>query len=418
MKEETRDQIGLFRYKCISPVLAEPGRLQNEYFRTLAEKELDVPHYGRRRFAVSTFKGWLKKYLANGYEGLKPLTRSDDGVSRRISEQQQNIIRNFWFVSDFMTARHMYEQLCREGKLGDPPMAYNTLLRFLHKEKMLPRPTRTDTRKRFETAEFGELWMCDFMHGPKVQVGRMHKKAILCAIIDDHTRLVVGYMFQIHETMSALTSVLKDAIGTYGLPKRLYVDNGPAFSCDLLAKACAYAGISLIHSRPYDSPSRGKIERWFRTVRDCFIPGLTMTLSLKELNHVFHCWLTAEYHHKVHSGTGQRPIDRYGASTGRVQLRRVSERELDQYFLMRHERIVNNDATISFKGNTYEVPAGYIRQRIDIRHPVDDPNDLMLFDKDVQVCKLKLVNVRENARTFCVQPADTALSFSKRTVDP
>jgi len=416
MKEETRDQIGLFRYKCISPVLAEPGRLQNEYFRTLAERELDVPHYGRRRYAVSTFKGWLKNYVADGYEGLKPLTRSDDSSSRRLSAQQQELIRHRWSLSDYMTARHLYEQLCLEGQLGDPPAAYNTLLRFLHKEKLLPRPTRTDVRKRFETAEFGELWLCDFMHGPQVQVGRIHKKAILCAIIDDHTRLIVGYAFQTHETMSALTSVLKDAIGTYGLPKRFYVDNGPAFSCDLLAKACAYAGISLIHSRPYDSPSRGKIERWFRTVRDRFIPYLVGTPSLDDLNFAFHCWLKDQYHHQVHSGIEQRPIDRYNASTGRVQLRRVSERELDQFFLVRHERMVNNDATISFKGTTYEVPAAYIRQRIEIRHPVDAPEDLMLFDKDTQVCKLKPVNVKENARTFCVQRSDTALSFSQRKV--
>ena len=417
MNEDIREQIALFRFKCISPVLAEPDRERNAYFRRLAQQELDVPQVGRRHYALSTFKGWLRDYRADGFEGLKPLTRADDGVSRRFDAKQRELIKHRWSLSDHLTARLLYEQLTKEGLLGDPPAAYNTLLRFLHHEKLLPRPPRTDTRKRFETAAFGELWLCDFMHGPQVQVDRTHKKAILCAIIDDHTRLIVGYAFQTQETISALTSVMKDALSAYGLPKRFYTDNGSAFSCDLLAKACAQGGISLIHSKPYDSPSRGKIERFFRTVRDRFLPGLVGTPTLDDINLAFHAWLNEGYHHQVHSGTGERPIERYKASAGRSRLRRVSEHELDEFFLVRHERIVNNDATISFQGTIYEVPAAYIRQRIEIRHPVDDPQDLALYDNGDRVARLKPVNPRENARTFCVEKAETALSFSQRKVE-
>jgi transposase InsO family protein len=93
-------------------------------------------------------------------------------------------------------------------------------------------------------------------------------KSILCAIIDDHSRVIVGSAFSTKETVSALTVVLKEAFETHGLPMRLYVDNGAAFSSELLHLACARSGISLCHSKPYDSPSRGKIERFFRTVRD------------------------------------------------------------------------------------------------------------------------------------------------------
>jgi len=418
MNTEAMMQVALFRFRCISPVLAEPGRVQNEYFRMLAAQEHDVPHYGRRKYAVSTFKGWLKFYLADGFDALMPSTRSDEGASRRVPPEVVELIRHRWELSEHLTVRLLYDQLLAEGKLGEPPACYNTLVRVLHREKLLPRPTRTDTRKRFETAEFGELWLCDFMHGPQALVDRSSRKAILCAIIADHTRLIVGYSFHVHETISALTSVLKGAIQAYGIPKRFYVDNGPAFSCDLLARACAHAGISLIHSRPYDAPSRGKIERWFRTVRESFLPHIVGTLTLDELNQAFHAWLTDQYHHQVHSGIDQRPVDRYNASTGRIHLRRVSAQELDNFFLVRHERIVNHDATVSFKGKIYEVPAAYIRQRIEIRHPVDAPDDLALFDNGVQMCKLKLVNARENARTFCPKTEPTTVSFADRKVTP
>ena len=75
--------------------------------------------------------------------------------------------------------------------------------------------------------------------------------------------------------------------------------------------SCALAGISLIHSKPYDSPSRGKIERFFRTVRDRFLSRLTSELTLDELNEAFSLWLQEDYHHKHHTGIDQRPIDRY-----------------------------------------------------------------------------------------------------------
>jgi transposase InsO family protein len=226
----------------------------------------------------------------------------------------------------------------------------------------------------------------------------------------------VGQTFSASETISTLTVVLKEAFLAYGIPKRLYVDNGPSFSSELLARSCALAGISLLHSKPYDSPSRGKVERFLRTVRERFLAGLKESLTLEELNEAFGLWLQDDYHHKIHTGIGEKPIDRYHASAGRVPIRRLSRAELDEIFLLRHERVVNNDATISFKGALYEVPAAYIRQRIEIRHPVDDPEELYLYDNGIRVGRIKLLDKRENARTFRPQQVSTHLSFHKGRV--
>lgn len=185
-----------------------------------------------------------------------------------------------------------------------------------------------------------------------------------------------------------------------------------------MTRSCAQAGISLIHSKPYDSPSRGKIERFFRSVRERFLSTIQETLTLQELNDAFSLWLKEDYHHKLHTGIEQRPIDRYHASVGRVLIRRLSREELDEIFLIRHERIVNHDATISFKGSLYEVPAAYIRQRIEIRHPVDDPQELFLYDNGLRVGRIRLLDKQENARTFRPQQVPTHLSFHKGEVLP
>jgi transposase InsO family protein len=416
MNQEIREQIALARYKLISPVLAEPGRVQNEYFRSQADKEHELPHYGCRRLSVSTLKLWLRRYRERGFAGLKPRSRADQGRPRRLGEPAMAAIRGKCKAYPHWSAQMLYEDLLANDQLGAPPVSYNTLLRAIAREGLRPKTGRSDERKRFEREEVNELWVGDFLHGPTVLAHNRLSKAILCALIDDHSRMIVGHRFSVHETVSALVEVLKEAFSTYGLPSRLYVDNGSAFSSDLLVKSCAQAGVSLIHSKPYDSPSRGKIERFFRTVRERFFAGLAANLTLAELNEAFSIWLREDYHYKVHAGIEQRPIDRYQASVSRVSIRRLAKAELEEIFLVRHERIVGNDATISFKGRTYEVPGAYIRQRIEIRHPVDDPGALTLYDNGARIARLKLVDVRENARTFRPASAASPVSYARGKV--
>jgi transposase InsO family protein len=361
-------------------------------------------------------KAWLKFYRTKGFDGLKPKTRTDSGRPRRLDDETIKTIEIKCKAYPYWSAQLLYEDLKRQGLLGEPSIHYNTLLRLVKERGFLSTDSRGDVRKAFEHDNVNELWVCDFMHGPGVKSAGRSAKAILCAIIDDHSRMVVGHAFQASETISALTMVLKEAFITHGICKRLYVDNGASFSSDLLARSCALAGISLIHSKPYDSPSRGKVERFFRTVRDRFLPAIQENLTLDEINASFRLWLRDDYHHKIHTGINERPIDRYNASIPKAAIRRLSRTELDEIFLVRHERVVNNDATVSFKGDIYEVPAAYIRQRIEIRHPVDDPQELYLYDNGARVGRIRLVDKKENAKTFRPRSVPNTLSFHKGSV--
>lgn len=236
MNDETREAIALERYKLISPILAEPSRHQNVYFKDLSERDLVMPHYGVRRYGVATFKSWLKRYRKNNLKGLYPTPRKDKGRPRRIKGPLLEALEVKCKAFPDWSVKKIYEQLLEEEMLGIPPVTYNTVSRLIKVNGFKPPAgQRTDSRKRFETDEINELWICDFMHGPRVSIGGgKSAKAILCAIIDDHSRLIVGYAFSTNETTSALSEVLKDAMMTYGIPKRFYVDNGSAFNSDLL----------------------------------------------------------------------------------------------------------------------------------------------------------------------------------------
>jgi len=417
MNDETRKQIALCRYKLISPVLAESSRNRNAYFREASLQEHVFPHYGPKKVAVSTLKSWMKQYNTEGFDGLIPKARHDRGRPRRLGEKELAAIRGKCHAFPSWTAQKLYEHLKVNEQLGHPPVCYNTLLRTISQENLLPNASRNDVRKRFEMDAVNDMWICDFMHGPKVELKNGHlAKSILCAVIDDHSRVIVGNAFSTHETVSTLTLVLKAAFETHGLPRRLYVDNGSAFSSELLLMACARLKISLSHSKPYDSPSRGKIERFFRTVRDRFLSGLSKEVTLDEMNEAFDLWLKEDYHDKPHRGIDATPMDRYRTSVNHVELRHLNKGELDEAFLAQHERIVNNDATISFKGKIYEVPGAYIRQRIEIRHPVDNAEELYLFENGARIARLKLVDPGENARVFRPDPAKSEMRFSESEI--
>lgn len=414
MDRKTAEAIGLLRHRIISPVLMESGRSQIAYFKKISEQEFEVPGHGGKRFSPSTMKSWLRKYKKYGFKGIIPKTRKDRGSCRKIQEQEMVKIEMERKNNLDISVKRFYEICFEKNLLGIPPICLATLgnilkLKGLHR-KIVPVP-----RKRFEMSKFGELWTGDFMHGPSVVVGKQKKKAILFAIIDDYSRVIVGAEFAFNENTGPVEIIFKHAILSFGLPDRLYVDNGPAFSSEYLARICASLGIGLVHSKPYDSPSRGKIERFFRTVREgflcLFLPDAV--INLDELNEKFNIWLRDKYHHEQHRGIQTRPIDRYQQSITEFPLKRVDRDILNEHFMSSAERTVNKDGTISYKGIVFEVPSKYIGKRIEIRHPQDSVSELYIYENNERICHIRKLDSKENGRLYRPSPEQHAVSFQK-----
>lgn len=243
-----------------------------------------------------------------------------------------------------------------------------------------------------------------YMHGPQVvaatAAGSRRHRAILCAVIDDHSRVITGARFALTEEMNDVLQVLRDGIATYGVPKRLYCDNGPAFIAKHLKEACARIGCTLLHSDPFDSPSRGKIERFNRTVRQRFLPRLPedKLLTIDELNDHLARWLHQDYHLRRHGGIRMKPLDRLLLSSEQTQIKRLSQAEIDHAFMGRIVRVVRGDATVSVASRFYEVPPEYIGARCDLRFPIGRPDELILYQDDQPVARIKEVDLADNAR--------------------
>jgi len=179
---------------------------------------------------------------------------------------------------------------------ADLPLPLSTVHRLLTSHGLMDKPKADpgdQDRRRFAFAQAGELWMSDVMHGPSVGVGgRIRRKTYLLAFIDDATRVVPSAAFALSENTQTFLPVLQQAILRRGLPQRLYVDNGANYRSQQLALVCAKLGIALIHARPYRPRGKGKIERFFRTVRARLLTRLTAeeSASLTALNRRLAAW--------------------------------------------------------------------------------------------------------------------------------
>ena len=393
------EDIALFKYRIIAEVLNNTGKGQMKYFREMAKKEHDVPHLGKKRYKAATFKSWLRDYRIGGFDGLKLKIRSDKGVSRKIDDKLGKIIKDTVNTYQFLSAASVYRRLISEGYINPDQMREGTVRKYIKNNKLLNSCIEPTPRKKFERQNINELWIADCMHGPYIIHKKKKKKIFLISVIDDCSRVIVGSQFFHHENSISLEIVLKEAISKYGLPQRLYTDNGSIFVSSHLQLACARLGIALVHSKPYDSPSRGKIERFFRTVRQKFLPLIRLSEieNILDINRDFSRWLDKEYQRHFHHGIGTKPMDKWMDRLKNTTIKRLSSYELDLAFYITIKRRVKNDSTISVNNILYEVPPRFIGKIIELRYTFDKQDEITIYENDKPVCMVTKLNLQENA---------------------
>lgn len=177
----------------------------------------------------------------------------------------------------------------------------------------------------------------------------------LIAFLDDASRFVCHGEFFFNENIDTMVNTIKSAFYKRGIPEQLYVDNGSIYTCAEITLICARIGCILRHAPLRDGAAKGKIERFFRTVRDKFLARNLRLSSLKELNRQFTQWVEDEYNNVVHSAIGMKPIDRFGIDLDRIRYLQP-DRFNDELFYAEDTRTVKKDNTFSFKAKRYEAP--------------------------------------------------------------
>jgi len=370
--ETRRTEIALFRYGLLAPILHRElarGELMT-YLGRVALACHQIPGSSRDTVSFPTLWRWLVSYRKEGFDGLKPRPRRDEGTPRRVPQ----------VVIDRAIA------LRQEA----PSRSAGTIVQILARDPSLPRVKESTIRhllaargyghgrggsvppplKRFEWDQVNALWQGDALVGPWLpdpERPTKMRRARLFAFIDDHSRLVPYAEWFWEEALPRMERVLKLAILRRGLPRALYVDNGLVYASTQFEAALATLAIRHLHSRPYAPQGRGKIERWFGEVRRGFLTEVEVShvTTLEELNASFWAWLEVIYHRRIHSETGQTPLDRY--QDGLAQVKSADPVILQKAFLWRQRRKVTRAATFSLQGNTYAVDPQLIGRQIELR---------------------------------------------------
>jgi transposase InsO family protein len=382
-EEERRTQIALFRYGLIVALLhrrLERGEIA-AHLRAIAGQPQLIPFSTRTQINPDTVWRYLARYRGGGFEALKPRPRGDAGQSRRIPPEWVEKAIALREEVPTRSAATVIQILARDPAFPSGLTLAPRTLRGIFFRRGKTREKLQGTTKafrRFERECANDLWQGDMLVGPYLpdaeRPGKFRRTALFC-FIDDHSRLIPYGEFFFEESLPRLERVLKLAILRRGIPARLYVDNGKVYVSTQLAAACASLGIRPIHAAPYSPTSKGKIERFFGTVRSHFLPEAdnAKLATLDDLNASFHAWVELVYHQSIHSETGAAPVERFQASIATTALRTADPVVLRQAFLWRDKRTVTRTATLALQGNRYGVDPLLAGQQVEVRF---DPFDL------------------------------------------
>jgi putative transposase len=367
---ERAREAGLFRYSLVQE-LAEAGITAAERgrrARELAGRAHDGPGGQPVRVSRGTLDRWRRVYESGGFDALVPSPRQ---CQPRTPAEVLALAEALKREKPDRTAAQVRRIL--QLTAGWAP-SDRTLQRLFGRLELSVVPRQEEGQRafgRFECTRPNEMWTGDTLHGPVIAGG----KSYLFAFLDDHSRAVMGARWAYHDDVVRMAAAFRPALQRRGVPQAIYLDNGSPFVDAWLLRGCAVLGIRLIHSRPGKPEGRGKIERFFRTVREQFLVEAgdgAQIADLAEMNRLFQAWVEASYHQAVHSETGEEPIARW-AKASPAERAVPDPGRLREAFLWSERRRATKTALVSLHGNSYQVDAHLAGRYVEL---VFDPFDL------------------------------------------
>ena len=405
-------EVAQFRFALIAPVIQGlyPDASATAYYKRVTASPLTLPDGSTVTYSYKTLEKWKSQYSIGGLDALMPGTRSDKGIPRALNEDAIAEIYRIKEEHPRMNATQIYTHLVQESFIP-ATVSVDSVQRFIrHNDLKSARNPNLRDRKAFEEDEFGKIWQADTCYLPHITEDGTSRRVYCIMIIDDHSRLLVGGELFYNDNACNFQKVLKDAIATYGIPDKLYVDNGCSYSNAQLSMICVSLGILLLHTRVRDRASKGKVERHFRTLKERWLYTLDIESiqSLAQFNRMLKDYIRV-YNTTFHRGIDSIPLERYQASKDHPR-KPESRQWLDDCFYNRITRKVRKDSTISIDKVCYDVPMQFISAKVDVRYLPDDMTSAyILFDGE----KFPIRQTSRNDNCHTKRNNPPAIDYSK-----
>ena len=378
-KEEKDADILQFKISLISPVIyhTHTCRSDRAYLETVSCRTIQLPDGRYRQYSTKTLERWVRKYRANGPDGLRTMPRSDLGSSRTLTLAV--MIRIVEIIREVPQIRctKLHSRLEDEGILTKGTVSVDTVRRFVNVHGLRdPIICEERIRKSFVADNAGDLFEADTCYLFKIhdKKGKL-KWVYIQGIMDDHSRRILAAVCYMQDSADNFLKTLFKAVSVHMIPACLYVDNGSPYICKQLKETCNRLGISLIHTRSSDGASKGCIERfWLSTVMDT-LPDLILDKvdTLEGVQAVVDRFVE-KYNSRINRGVNGIPNERYRASLARKPARKAKGMAwLQEQFLCRKWCHLYNDNVIHFNTLHYRIPdeaAASIRKAYGSKIPI------------------------------------------------
>jgi putative transposase len=401
--DDKNEKLALFRYGLIAPLVLEtlPRGELTRRAQQIASRLYDIPHSTRRQVSVDTLLEWTLRYRRNGLSALTPQPRQDRGQQRAVSPEIAAIIERLKRENPHRTGTMLLRDLPQDS------LSASTLYRFLRARGLTERQLLLDkaaanTHKKYEAQYANQIWQSDMLFGPWVQrAGGGKMQVFLQATLDDASRLIPHAQFYPNQGLDSFLDCLRQSIAARGLPTRLYMDNAKIYRSPQLARIAASIGILIVHTPPYQPEGRGKIERFFRSVREQFLASLDpkVLLSLDQLNERLWHWLETVYHLREHSSLQTTPLLRWQHDIEQVR-QLPPATDMRRLFFHRLDRLVRRDSTFLLHNRFFEAPPQLAGKRIEVRFDPLDLTHVDLYCDGKPEGAARLVDAVVNGRTY------------------
>jgi transposase InsO family protein len=363
------EEVAVFRHGLIGAIalrsLSHGERIA--LLRGISEQRVRPPGSDTTRcYSVTTLERWLYAFKRGGLDALVPRARTDKGRGRDLDPTVRELLCDIRREHPEVSATLILRTLRADGRIG--PEVTATTVRRMFAEKGLVRCPAVDgngtggrTRLKWQAERPGALWHGDVCHGPTLALGERRVPVRVHAMLDDASRYVVALRVAADEREETMLSLFAQALMEHGRPDALYLDNGATYRGQILQLACSRLGITLLHAKPYDAPARGKMERFWRRMREEALAHVGQVASLGDVEQRLRTWLARFYQDAPHAGIlGRSPSAVF--AEGDKQL--VTREQLKAALTIQTRRRVRRDSTLSVDGVLYEVPFGYLAGQV------------------------------------------------------
>jgi transposase InsO family protein len=361
------EEVAVFRHSLIGELAVrelDHGERSAE-LRRLSQQRVRPPDSDiTRSYSVTTLERWLYAFKKGGLAALAPRARGDRGRGRELDPVLRELLCDIRREHPSVSVTLILRTLLAEGRVG--PEVTACTVRRMFAERGLHRTAAVDgegstTRLRWQAERPGALWHGDVCHGPTLTLGSKRTPVRVHALLDDASRYVLALQVADNEREETMLALFARALMEHGKCDALYLDNGSTYVGKVLQLVCARLGITLLHARPYDAPARGKMERFWRRMREEALSHIGQVASLADVEQKLRTWLVRYYQCAPHAGIlGRAPATRF-AEGEKVP---VSEDELRSALTVRVRRRVRRDSTLSIGGTDYELPLGYLAGQV------------------------------------------------------